>query len=165
MKKKMLAIVSVIVVLFLALVLINQLKDKKALDDAGNPTGSKQTEQSNEESTVKQTDESLYDNQIKPEELNKLLDEKEDVTVYFYSPECSYCLETTPILVPLAEKLDIDVKKINVLEYQEAWDKYKLDGTPTLIHYKDGEETGRIDGYHEEEEFQSFFDEYVLEEK
>ena len=90
---------------------------------------------------------------------------EENVTVYFYSPLCVYCERTTPILVPLAESLDIDLKKLNLLEFNEdeIWDAYEIEGTPTVVHYKNGEEVARIDGQRTEEVFELFFEQFVLQ--
>lgn len=161
MQKKMLAIIGTIVLLFLALFIVNQYKTKQAVDGGNNSYEKNDLNQS----TIKQMDDPLYQNQITPNTLNQALDKKEPMTVYFYKPDCSYCLETTPILVPLAEELNIDLKKLNLLEFKKGWDTYQIEGTPTLIHYENGKEVARIDGYNEEKVFRDFFEEHVLKEK
>src|SRR5699024_4337253 len=72
--------------------------------------------------TIEQIDEPLYGNQIVPEDLNEKIASGEAVTVYFYSPRCVYCQRTTPVLVPLTEELNIDMKKLNLLEFKDEWD-------------------------------------------
>ncbi|HLQ71298.1 MAG TPA: thioredoxin family protein [Bacillota bacterium] len=144
MRNKMLAIVGIIVVLFIALYFLNDYKNNKN-------TG----EDSNDE-------ENLYGNQIKPDDLRAQIDSGDPMTVYFYSPDCVHCQRTTPVLVPLTEEKGIDMKKLNLKEYKRQWDEYKIEGTPTLIHYDDGEEVARISGEQSEENFTVFFDEYVL---
>src|SRR5699024_11943785 len=65
----------------------------------------------------------------------------EAVMVYFYSPRCVYCQRTTPVLVPLTEELNIDMKKLNLLEFKDEWD---IESTPTLVHYEDRSEERRV---------------------
>src|SRR5699024_9191262 len=86
---------------------------------------------------------------------------EEDVTVYFYSPTCIHCQRTTPVLVPLAEEMGVDIKKMNLLEFEDEWDTYDIEGTPTLIHFSDGEEKDRMRGEQSEEEFCKFLDDNV----
>ena len=134
MRNKMLAIVGVIVVLFIALYFVNNYK--------------------------KSGDEDLYDNQVKPEELREKVDKGEPVTVYFYRPDCVHCQRTTPILVPLTREMGVDMKKMNLKDYEAQWEEYDIEGTPTLVHFDDGEEVARMVGENSEEDFSVFLEEY-----
>lgn len=155
----MLIILGAIIILFVALYVVVDFKNKQTIKHAGNPYGKDNLKQE----TIDQLDDPLYQNQIIPEDLDEKLANKEDVVVYFYSPVCVYCLETTPILVPLAEELGVDVKKFNLYEFQEHKDKYNITGTPTLVYYENGEEVERVNGAKPKETFQTFFEEYVLD--
>ncbi|WP_102027977.1 thioredoxin family protein [Salirhabdus sp. Marseille-P4669] len=104
-----------------------------------------------------------YYNQITPTELQTALDNGETTTVYFYSPECVHCQEATPIVVPLTEDLDVDMKKVNVLEYEEAWQQFGIKGTPTIKHYENGKEVAKLESVQTREEYKAFFEEYVLD--
>lgn len=157
MRNKMLLIVGAIVVLFAALFFINDYKNKKALDVSDNPYKKDTLRQE----TIDQLNDPLYGNIIVPDDLDAKLEAKEDVTVYYYSPTCVYCQNTTPVVVPLTEELDIDMKKMNLLEFDKM-KYYDIEGTPTIIHYENGVEVARISGEHPEENFRSFFEEYVL---
>jgi thiol-disulfide isomerase/thioredoxin len=159
MKKKLIIFIGVIVILFAGLYFVIDYKNNQAVSDNDNPYGDRKLKQS----TIDQLNDPLYGDQVMPDELKKELDNKEDVTVYFYSPECVYCQRTTPILMPVTEDLDVEVQKMNLLEFEDQWAVYGIESTPTLIHYKDGKEVGRIVGQHTEEEFKAFFDQYVLE--
>ncbi|GAA0490876.1 thioredoxin family protein [Virgibacillus sp. MSP4-1] len=106
----------------------------------------------------------LYGNQIKPDELQQSLDNGEDKTIYFYSPECPHCKKATPIVVPLTEDLGINMEKVNVLEYEEALRQFKIEYTPTIVRYEDGEEVKRFVGAAEEEKYRTFFEQNVLDE-
>ncbi|UFJ39251.1 thioredoxin domain-containing protein [Brevibacillus humidisoli] len=151
--KKIIIFLVVVIALFAALGVVTFYSNKQAAQ--GNPYG-KETLHA---ATIEQLDDPLYGNQITPDELQEKLDNKEELYVYFYDPTCPHCKETTPILVPLADELKIDVKKHNVLEFQEAWQKFQLTGTPTLIHFKDGKEVGRLAGGQEEASLKSWFEE------
>lgn len=157
MRNKMLIILAVVIILFGGLIVVNNMKNKKAVSE-NNPYGKETLHQE----TIDQLDDPLYDNIIVPDDLDAKLDNGEDVTVYYYSPTCVYCQRTTPIVVPITEELGVDMKKMNLLEY-DLMDYYEVEGTPTVIHYKDGEEVARLGGQKEEEEYYEFFEEYVLE--
>ena len=157
MKNKMLIIVGVIVLLFAGLYFINNYKNKQAVEDNENPYGKDSLKQE----TIDQLDDPLYQNIIVPEDLDAKLANGEDITVYYYSPTCVYCQKTTPVVVPIAEELGVDLKKMNLLEFDKM-DYYHIEGTPTIIHYENGEEVSRIVGEQPEENFRSFFKEYVI---
>jgi len=159
MKNKMFVILGTIVVLFIALFFVVDAKNKQAIGDNDNPYGTDNLKQS----TIDQLDDPLYQNQILPEDLNKELEAEKDMTVYFYSPECEFCKITTPVIVPIVEDINIDMKKLNLLEFNNEFNTYAIEGTPTLVHYENGEEVARINGARTEEEFRVFFDEYVID--
>jgi thiol-disulfide isomerase/thioredoxin len=157
MQKKVLIFIGVVVLLFGALIFVVTYQNNQALEDNDNPYGTTDLEQP----TVDLLGDPNYDNIIQPEDLNEQVDSGEEVTVYFFSPTCQFCMETTPYLKPLAEENGIDMKQFNLLEFGQEGNRYAIESTPTLIHYEDGEEVARIVGQRSEEEFQSFFDEYV----
>lgn len=159
MKKKMFIFLGVLVVLFVALALVINYSNKEKVTD--NPYNKENLNQA----TIDQLDDPNYQNQIVPDDLQTKLDNGEDVTVYFYSPTCIHCQRTTPVVVPLTEELGIDMKKLNLLEFEPAWDTYEIEGTPTIVHYEDGEEVARVSGERSEAEFDDFFRENVLDEE
>lgn len=156
----MLIFAIVLVVLFAGLYFVVQYKNNQAIDESENPYG--KTDLHPE--TIEQLDNPDYQNQILPNELSEKLNNGESLTVYFYDPTCPHCQRTTPILVPLADDLGIDVKKLNVLEFQDAWNNYGIEGTPTLISFKDGKESARISGGQTKEQLRTFFEENGLAE-
>lgn len=159
MRNKMIIIIGAVVVLFGALYFVNAYKDKQAVDSAEeNPYGDKKLERS----TIEQLDDPLYDNQIMPDELEDRVESGEELTVYFYSPECVHCQATTPVLVPITEDLGVDMVKLNLLEFPQEWQNWHIESTPTVVHFKDSKETARIIGERSEDEFNAFFNEYVL---
>lgn len=158
MGKKMLIIIGGIVILFGVFAFANNYKNNQAMERNENPYGKNNLHQE----TIDLLDDPLYDNIITPDQLDEKLDNKETVTVYYFSPTCVYCQKTTPVVVPVTEEMDVDMVKMNLLEFDKM-DDYHVEGTPTIIHYEDGVEVERIVGEHSEEEFQAFFNRYVLE--
>lgn len=158
MKKKMIIFLALIVVLFAALYFVTKYKNDQAIEKSDNPYGKTSLKQE----TIDQLDDPLYQNQIIPTDLDEKLENKEDVTVYFYSPVCSHCQETTPILIPVTEEMNIDMKKVNLweFEHEDYWSRYKIESTPTLVHYKAGKEVGRLNGTKTAAEFKAFFKKY-----
>ncbi|MBP1968992.1 thiol-disulfide isomerase/thioredoxin [Virgibacillus natechei] len=158
MKKKMLIFGGIIVALFAALFFVTNYQNNQAMEDSDNPYGKSDLNQA----TIDQLDDPLYENQVLPEELSESMDNGEEETVYFYDPTCVYCQEATPVLVPLAEDLDIDLKKLNLLEFDDQWIPYNIESTPTVVHYENGQEVARIGGSRPEAEFEAFFNQHVL---
>ncbi|AKG05002.1 MULTISPECIES: thioredoxin family protein [Salimicrobium] len=157
MKKKMIIFAAVLVVLIAALALIVSLQNSEKAE--GNPYNKDESEL--QQSTIDQLENPNYGNQILPDELSGKVESGEEVTVYFYSPECVYCQNTTPYLVPLTEEMGVDMKKMNVLEFPEQRHKYGIEGTPTVVHFENGEEQDRIVGQQPEENFRDFFENNV----
>ena|SRR5690625_142936 len=160
MRNKMLIILGVVIVLFVALYVLVDYQNKQTIKQTGNPYGKDQLKQE----TIDQLDDPLYQNQIVPNDLAEKLENEEDVFLYFYSPTCPYCLEVTPVLVPLAEELNIDVKKLNLYEFEQEKHTYDIKGVPTLVYYENGQEVDRISGAQPEEVFRSFFETYGKDE-
>ncbi|TFB21735.1 thioredoxin [Filobacillus milosensis] len=154
--KKLLIFGSVIIVLFIVTALLTNMAETQEVED--NPYG----KSSLKNSTVELLDNPNYQNIITPEDLEEKLQSEESVTVYFFSPECHYCIETTPRLMPLAEELSVDIQQYNLLEFQQGWNEYNIQATPTLVHYENGEEVARIKGAAPNEQFQAFFEEHVI---
>lgn len=110
---------------------------------------------------MKQLDDPHYQNLIMPDQLQKKLEEGEDVTVYFYSPTCPHCAETTPKLMPLAKEQNVDIQQFNLLEFEDGWNEYQIEYTPTLVHFENGKEKARIVGGQPPEKYKQFFKEHI----
>lgn len=155
--KKILIFLSIVIVGFAALAILNDFDKEQALED--NPY---QKEDLNA-ATIEQLDDPNYENIILPEQLKTELENGESETVYFYSPTCSWCEKMTPIAVPLAKELQIDLKLYNVLEFEEGSDDYDIEATPTIVHFENGKEVARTVGYDEEENLREWFEQFVLQ--
>jgi len=153
--KKLLIIAGIVLAIFALIVfLTNQSQSGKL---ANNPYD---TDDLNP-ATIDQLDDENYQNIVLPEELNEQIQSGEPTTVYFYSPTCQFCQETTPVLMPVAEEKEIDVLQYNLLEYEQGWTDYALEATPTLVHYEDGQEIARWVGAQPKENIEQFFEEVV----
>lgn len=156
--KKLLIIGSVIVVLFIAIVMLTKVSNESKLTSAKNPYGDKELKQE----TIDQLDDENYQNIMLPDELEKKIKAGEDVNAYFFSPVCVHCQAFTPVLMPIAKELGVDIAQMNVYEYGDIWDQYHLEATPTFIHFEDGKEVNRFVGALPEEELRAYLNTEVL---
>lgn len=154
--KKLLIYLGIIVGLFVLLFIVNQQSEKSKdqariakLDDA---TKAKAEQLYGVDAaklkpeTLGQLNDANYQNIIKPQDLKKKIDSKEETFVYFFSTTCSHCQATTPILNPIAKDAGIDLKQLNLWEYEKDWATYKIEATPTLVVFRDGKEVNRLEG-------------------
>ncbi|EWG12390.1 thioredoxin family protein [Cytobacillus firmus] len=152
--KKVIIFLAIIVALFAAVGILTKMQNEEKVSEK-NPYG----KDTLHPETVKQLEDPNYQNLILPEELEKKLNNNEDVTVYFYSPTCPHCQRTTPVVAPLTEDMGIDLVQFNLLEFEDGWDNYGIKETPTIVQYKDGKEVNRITGSQEKEVFEQWFNE------
>ncbi|MFE8703146.1 thioredoxin family protein [Cytobacillus sp. FJAT-54145] len=152
--KKVIIFLAIIIALFVAVGLLTKMQNEEKVSE-DNPYG----KDTLHPETIAQLDDPNYQNLILPEELEEKLDNKEDVTVYFYSPTCSHCQRTTPIVDPLSKEMEIDLVQFNLLEFDNGWNQYNVSETPTIVQYKEGKEVARIVGYQEEAVFEDWFNE------
>lgn len=156
MKKMMIIGLSVLVIFGLIVFLTNQANDQKL---ANNPYDTEDLEQP----TIDLLDDEHYQNIAVPGEVEEQIASGEPTTVYFFSPTCQYCQQTTPVLMPVAEDMSVDVLQYNLLEYEQGWQDYFIEATPTLVHYEDGEEVARWVGAQPKENIEEFFNQVVLQ--
>ncbi len=65
----------------------------------------------------------------------------------FYSDSCVPCKRMSPLLAEIEEENDdLHLVKVNVNFENSLSEKYEVQAVPTLIFFKDGEETDRIRG-------------------
>ena len=149
--KKVLIFSAVVILIFAVIAILTS--QQKAEKTAGNPYGTDDLKSS----TVDLLDDENYQNIITPDELDQKLEEEDSTIVYFFSPECIHCMNTTPVLMPVAEDMDKHVDQYNLLGYENGWNEYNIESTPTLVKYENGKETSRIVGEHSKEEFEEWF--------
>ncbi|MFJ3388454.1 MULTISPECIES: thioredoxin family protein [unclassified Lysinibacillus] len=156
--KKLLIIGSVIVLLFAVIIVLTNVSNKSKVTSANNPYGDKELKQE----TIDQLDDKNYQNIMLPDELEKKIKAGEDVNAYFFSPTCVHCKAFTPKLMPMAKKLGVDIAQLNVWEYQDLWDKYHINATPTFIRFEGGKEVQRFEGALSDEDLRTFLNKEVL---
>ncbi|MED2185021.1 thioredoxin family protein [Bacillus wiedmannii] len=133
--KKMLIFGGIIIALFAAIFAVTQMEEKNA------------TSQKIDNTTDSETNgPDYYTNKISLSDLQKNLKEKKEETVYFYQTSCVHCQKLSPVVVPMAKDLNVDMKVMDIEKLDAPWDEYKIKGTPTIIHFKDGKEVSRISG-------------------
>lgn len=154
--KKLLIIGGAIAAVFILLIVLTNMSNDKKL--AGNPYGTEDLKQE----TIDQLDDENYQNIILPDDLKAKVESGEPVTAYFFSPTCSHCKAMTPVLMPIVEEMDVDVVQYNVYEFDQGWDDYRIEATPTMIHFEDGQEVSRMVGNQPKENIEAFFNEVVL---
>ncbi|MFB2350828.1 thioredoxin family protein [Priestia megaterium] len=101
--------------------------------------------------------EDLYSTQTSPAQLKKDIEKKGDVFAYYYQINCVHCQKVSPYLIPLGKKQNIEFEILNLEKYKKGWEEFRILQTPTLVHYKDGQEVNRITGEHSEKDYKSFF--------
>lgn len=156
--KKIIIFSTIIIALFVGMAILTNMQNKAKIGE-NNPYKTNDLQQA----TIDLLDDPNYKKIILPDELEKKLDNNEDVTVYFFASDCPHCKVTTPVLMPLADEMGLDVVQYNLLEFQDGWNQYGIEGTPTLVRYEDGKEVARIDGSREEAVFRQWFEENVKE--
>ena len=79
---------------------------------------------------------------------NEVLNADGTVLVDFYADWCGPCKMVSPIVDEIAEtQSGITVGKVNVDESSALAAKFNVVSIPTLIVFKDGQETARLIGY------------------
>ncbi|MCZ8538576.1 thioredoxin family protein [Paenisporosarcina quisquiliarum] len=154
--KKLLIIGGIIVAVFALLIVLNNASNKSKLAD--NPYGTDDLKQE----TIDQLDDENYQNIILPDDLQEKVESGEPVTAYFFSPICSHCKAMTPVLMPIVEDMDVDLVQYNIYEFEQGWEDYLIEATPTMIHFEDGKEVARMVGNQPEENIKTFFNDVVL---
>lgn len=155
--KKLIIIMASIMVIFIALVVITNIQQKQNVE--GNPFGKEKLHSE----TQKQLNDPLYQNIITPDQLKNDLAAGETKTIYFYKSTCPACKQTSPVVVPMAEDMNIDMELYNLEEFNEGWNDYGIRSTPTFIHFVDGQEVERLENYHQDSSVYSEWLEKVKE--
>lgn len=75
---------------------------------------------------------------MKKEEVNRILRQNADnyALLYFYSPECGYCAQQSPILQYFIEDTGWTIKPVDITENQAAALTFDIKSTPSLVMIK-----------------------------
>ncbi len=82
----------------------------------------------------------------------EVLDSKKPVVVDFWAEWCMPCKLLGPIIEELSKEMEgIKFAKLNVDENQDIAQMFFIQGIPTVVVFKNGEEAGRIVGLRDKE--------------
>lgn len=137
MMKKMFLFGGIVVLLLAALFMVTSMEEKQVSNDPKD----------------------YYTNKTSVDELKTNLKEGKDQTIYFYQTSCTHCQKVSPIIVPMTKDMGIDMKVLDLEKEPDGWDEFKIEGTPTIIRYKDGKEVSRISGEKSKDTFEKWFTE------
>jgi len=154
--KKLGIIGAIVVGLFAIIIVLTTMSNNSKLEN--NPYGTDDLDQA----TIDLLDDENYQNIILPKALDEKIQSGEKTIAYMFSPLCTHCKNFTPKLMSVASDVDLQIDQLNVLEYDKAWDQYRITGTPTLIYFENGQEVSRISGDYPEEDIRAFFEANVL---
>ncbi|MDW0111070.1 thioredoxin family protein [Sporosarcina aquimarina] len=152
--KKLLIIGGIVIVFFVAIFALTSASNKSKLAD--NPYGTDDLEKS----TIDLIGNENYDSIVLPDAVSKKIESGEPTTVYYFHPECHFCMEMTPVLMPIAKEEGVKVNQFNMQEFGNEAKQYGIESWPTLVQYENGNEVGRLVGLQPEENIHAFFNEF-----
>lgn len=138
--KKLGIIAGVIVVLFASIIILTNISNKDKLKN--NPYKKDDLKPA----TIELLDDENYQNIILPDELESKIESGEPVVAYLFSSVCPHCKNFTPTLMETAQDLGVHIDQFNIYEFEDGWDDYNVEATPTLIYFNEGKEVSRIVG-------------------
>lgn len=156
--KKLMVYVTAIVAIFALLFIVKSMS--VSANDADAKRLYKVSASKLNSLTVAQLKDPNYQNIVLPDDIDTKMKNKEPMFVYFFKSDCEHCMVTTPVLYPLTKEMNINLMQLNLLEFPDGWTKYKIEGTPTLVYYKDGKEVDRLVGENTKEKFTEFLTKY-----
>ncbi len=155
--KKLFIIGGVIIAIFILIVVLSNKSNQAKMKD--NPYGTDNLEKS----TIDLIGNENYSNIVLPDDLFKKIEAGESVTAYYFHPECQFCMQMTPVMMPIAKEMGVNVLQYNMMEFGDKageGTKYGIVSWPALVHYEGGKEVGRMVGAQPEENIRAFFTEF-----
>lgn len=79
---------------------------------------------------------------------NSVIDAKGQNVVEFMSYGCPHCHELEPVLQEVAQTIEPNQKlyRVDVAVDTDLAESFNIEGTPTLVMFRDGAEVGRVEG-------------------
>lgn len=82
----------------------------------------------------------------------EVLGSDKSVIVDFWAEWCGPCKMVSPVLEEIAREYDsVKVCKVDVDEEQELASRFGVMSIPTIIHFENGEQDGKVIGYQPKE--------------
>ncbi|MBT9284019.1 MULTISPECIES: thioredoxin family protein [Bacillus] len=108
-------------------------------------------------SNIYQKKDNLYAGQATTNEVRNAIKDQNHVFVYYYQINCLHCKRVSPYLIPMGKRINGKFLILNIEGDQKSWESYKINQTPTLVVYKNGRETNRIEGEQTKNKYKNFF--------
>lgn len=150
--------VAGLVILFIIIFAVNGGKDKEIAQNEDTQQAENVSTELTEEEYLEMARKGVesdknYSYQVKSPEWVHTLNKDEVTFVYYFSPVCKYCIETTPSVITglneATKEIDKDFNFIQVdvtLDSDIYYDIAQLEGTPTMVKYVNGVEVERVAG-------------------
>lgn len=141
-------IIALVIVVFVAVFIFmnSSSGDPESLSDSGYyPYTDKEADEL-DGATIDKLDDENYQHNKTLDEVNGIVSGGEGEFVYFWSPTCVHCQAATPFLIEAFNSAGEEVTQLNILEYEQAWQEYQIEATPTLVYFEEGKEVDRFAG-------------------
>lgn len=141
-------IIALVIVIFVAVFLFMNFgsDDAENLSDSGYYPYTDKEPGELEGATIDKLDNEDYHHNKTLDEVSDIVNSGEGEFVYFWSPTCVHCEAATPFLIDAFNSAEEEVTQLNILEYEQAWQEYQIEATPTLVYFENGEEVDRFEG-------------------
>ena len=95
--------------------------------------------------------------------FNTLINDDRPVMVDFHALWCAPCKVQSPVLKEVAAELGSRIKiiKIDVDQNPEIANRYNIQGVPTLMIFKNGEEVDKMVGFQPKQHLKSKLEQYA----
>ncbi|AKG74442.1 thioredoxin family protein [Salinicoccus halodurans] len=141
-------IIAIVIIVFIGVFIFmnSSSDDPESLSESGYYPYTDKDPGELEGATIDKLDDENYQHNKTLDEVGDIVSGGEGEFVYFWSPTCMHCEAATPFLMDAFNSAGEEVTQLNILEYEQAWQEYQIEATPTLVYFENGEEVDRITG-------------------
>lgn len=96
---------------------------------------------------------------VNAEQFEEAINSGDKVLVDFFATWCGPCKFIGPVLEELADELEAgrQIIKVDIDQLPQVANQYMVTAVPTMVMFKDGAETGRLVGVHDEDAIMALF--------